>query len=136
MFEEELHTLTGFEEPPSTAESDLHKAAFVSYERGDYSQSALLFEQLVLKDPFSADYWRGLASSHQMCRLYDRALHAWSLAALLDPADASCHFHAAECLVGQDEPDEALKALAEALRLRPHAELERTILRLKELLHG
>ncbi len=122
--------------PVALSEADLHRAAFESYERREYAQSAQIFTQLVLQDPFSADYWRGLASSHQMCRTYDQALQAWSLAALLDPADASCPFHAAECLMAQGEFDEALKALSEALRLRPHSDLEQQILKLKALLHG
>lgn len=137
-FKEEVISLMGSEESPHVAlsEADLHKAAFVLYEQREYAQSAQIFTQLVLQDPFSTDYWRGLASAHQMCRTYDKALQAWSLAALLDPADASCPFHAAECLMAQGEFDEALKALAEALRLRPESVLEQKIIKLKALLHG
>lgn len=100
---------------PLELERQIYASAFGLYEKGDYRAAAQLFTQLVLTDPFSENYWRGLASSKQMAREYLAALHAWSLVALLNENDPLPHFHAAECCLTLEEKEDALKALDAAL---------------------
>lgn len=100
-------------------EEEFYGIAFGLYERGDYRGAAQLFTQLILTDPFTQEYWRGLASAKQMAREYQAAVHAWSLVALLKEEDPLPHFHAAECLLSLDEKEEALKALDAACLLAP-----------------
>lgn len=89
----------------------LYQASYTFYQAGNYARAADLFLQLAREAPFEKEYWKGLASCQQMQGKYDDALHAWSLAALLCEEDPMPHFHAAECLLSQNNKEEALKAL-------------------------
>ncbi len=138
-FQQEVMEILGITENeistiPLEMERQFYATAFGLYEKGDYRGAAQLFTQLVLTDPFSMDYWQGLASSKQMAKEYEAALHAWSLVALLRENDPLPHFHAAECFLSLDEKDDALKALDAALglchedeRLREKIQLLKTI---------
>lgn len=98
-------------------EREVYATAFGLYEKGDYRGACQLFTQLILTDPYSEYYWRGLASSKQMAREYLAAVHAWGMVALLKENDPLPHFHAAECFLSMDEKEEALKALDASLQL-------------------
>ena len=95
-------------------QEELYVHAYRSYESGDYAQSAGLFTKLVLCNPFSQKFWKGLASAEQMQSQYRAALHAWSIYTLLEDKDPYAHFHAAECLLSLEEKQDALKALSAA----------------------
>lgn len=119
-FQQEVMQLLGISEKeistvPLEKEREVYALAFGHYEKGDYRGAAQLFTQLVLTNPFSEHHWQGLASSKQMARDYRAALHAWSLAALLNEGDPKPHFHAAECFLSLDEKEDAAKALDVAL---------------------
>ncbi|MBS0620610.1 MAG: SycD/LcrH family type III secretion system chaperone [Verrucomicrobia bacterium] len=101
----------------SEEERRLYALGYEHYEREEYRQAAQIFTQLVLSEPFTHEYWRALASSKQMTKAYEAALHAWSLAALLQEGDPIPHFHAAECLIHMGETTDALKAIDAALSL-------------------
>lgn len=121
-FQQEVMEILGIsEEEVSPAsfelERQLHPAAFELYESEDYRGASKLFTQLVLTDPYSEHYWRGLASSKQMVKEYQAALHAWSMVALIQNKDPLPHFHAAECCLALGEKEDALKALDAALDL-------------------
>lgn len=98
-------------------EENYYATAFALYERGAYRKASPLFTKLVLANPFSCTYWRALASSKQMGREYEAALHAWALVALLAPEDPLPHFHAAECLFALGEREEAKRALLASSQL-------------------
>jgi type III secretion system low calcium response chaperone LcrH/SycD len=115
-------------------EEQLHTAAYELYKQGLYGKARTLFEQLVLIDPLERRYWKGVASASQMSLDYDQAMHAWSMVALLDPADPHPSFHVAECLMQLGKEEEAKEALAETERLRPPAALEERVAELKERL--
>lgn len=102
---------------PLEKERELYAAAYGLYEKEEYRQAAQLFTQLVLADPFSEHFWQGLASSKQMSRDHNAAMHAWSMVALLKDGDPMPHFHAAECLLCLEQKEEALKALDAALSM-------------------
>lgn len=91
--------------------SEIYTLAYELYEAGRYKEAASVFTRLVLTDPMEENFWRGLASSRQMQRKFEEALHAWSLVALLAERDPQPHFHAAECFFALHDPEEAEKAL-------------------------
>jgi type III secretion system low calcium response chaperone LcrH/SycD len=138
-FQQEVMEILGITEDaisriPLEMERQFYATTFGLYEKGDYRGAAQLFTQLVLTDPFSLHYWQGLASSKQMGKEYQAAVHAWSLVALLKENDPLPHFHAAECFLSLDEKEDALKALDAALdlcceneRLREKINLLKTI---------
>ncbi|MBS0630172.1 MAG: hypothetical protein JSS30_08145 [Verrucomicrobia bacterium] len=104
----------GFEgKPPLSARERemVYAAAYGMYEVGDYEKSANLFELLVLNDPHELRFWQGLASSRQMNRQYQSALHAWSIVCLLGGHQPQSHFHAAECYLSIGDLEQAGKAL-------------------------
>lgn len=121
----------------SLAEREIvYSAGNELYEKGNYRESADLFMQLVLSEPFDELSWRGLAAAEQMGERYREAVHAWGMAALLADCDPLPHFHAAECLLSLRERGEALQALncaekrlsgddAESLQLRSKIDLLR-----------
>jgi type III secretion system low calcium response chaperone LcrH/SycD len=136
IFQSQVAQLLGEKEVGSMSAELLHAEAFRLYEQGKYSDASALFTQLVLIDPFSFAYWQGLASAKQLCRDYEAALQAWSLAVLLETQDPSAYFHVAECLMYLEQSQEALQALEAALRCCKDAELEMQIYKLKEQLDG
>jgi len=111
-WEEELKPLGSKRKPLNQKDREIvYAAAFGLYEGGDYEQSSLFFTKLVLEDPFEIRFWKGLASSHQMLRNYQEALHAWGIVCILGNHDSIAHFHAAECYLSMNELQEAKKAL-------------------------
>ncbi|MBS3904214.1 MAG: tetratricopeptide repeat protein [Simkania sp.] len=102
-------TLIASEEFPS-----LYAAAYAFYEAGDYEKAVEMFTALTQSAPFEINHWKGLASAQQMRPDYEAALHAWSIASLLNEQDPWVHFHAAECMLSLDKQHEAAKALVMA----------------------
>ena len=88
-----------------------YAAAYGFYQTGDYEKSEQFFTHLVLNDPFDKRFWKGVASSRQMQKKYQEALHSWSVLCLFDPKNPLPHFHAAECLLSLNQYEEAEKAL-------------------------
>lgn len=97
--------------PTLENEEIVYAAAFGLYEKGDYARASDLFTHLVLRSPFDAKFWLGLASARQMDKKYQESLHAWAIVAFLKMEDPMPHFHAAECLLSLQQNEEALKAL-------------------------
>lgn len=90
-----------------------HKG-YLLYETGHFKQAADLFCRLVQKSPFEVNLWFALASSYQMNKEYHQAIKSWKMAALLQPKDPFCYFHAAECYFSLYKCDAAFEALKEA----------------------
>lgn len=119
-FRQEVTALLGLSETQVRSlqqEKTSYEVAFQLYEERSYRKAAHLFTTLVLSNPLAPHYWQGLASSKQMAREYEAALHAWSLVALFQPEDPLPHKHAAECLKALGEEEEAEKALRAARSL-------------------
>lgn len=95
----------------------LYVSAFQFYQQGNYTKALDLFLQLTTNCPYEPNFWKGLASTYQMQSLYDEALHAWALYALLEPQDPYAHYHAAECLFAKSDKKESSIALNKALEL-------------------
>jgi len=122
QFQKEVAALLNQEESFSLGQEEehsLYSSAFTLYANQAYRKASSVFTRLVLINPFSAPYWKGLAASKQMAREYEQALRAWALATLLDTNDPTIHLHAAECLYKVDDKEEAKKALNCAASLLP-----------------
>jgi type III secretion system low calcium response chaperone LcrH/SycD len=139
-FQQEVMEILGISDDeispvPLELERQFYATAFGLYESEDYRGAAQLFTQLVLTDPYSEHYWRGLASSKHMAKEYQAALHAWSMVALLNEKDPMPHFHAAECCLSLDDKEDALKALDAALDLCGEDESMREKINLLKTIH-
>lgn len=99
--------------PPEQAEK-FYSLGFSLYGAGNYKESADVFEVLCAQWPLEPKHWFALASSRQENTEYDKALHAWAMAAILKSEDPYPHFHAAECCLSLNQKEEADLALASA----------------------
>lgn len=102
----------------SDAEAELfYSYAFAHYQSGHSKEAIEAFHVLCARRPLESRFWFGLGASLQEERKYQDALHAWAMTALLNPDDPYPHFHAAECYLSLNLPQDAEKAFQEA-RLR------------------
>lgn len=90
---------------------DFYVLGFSLYQTGSFQEASDVFEVLCSQSPFQYAHWFALASSLQESANYEKALHAWSMAAVLDPSHPKPHFHAAECCFSLGQMEEAKRAL-------------------------
>jgi len=112
---------------------ELYSQGYHFYENGHYDKAFLAFHKLVLSHPMEGKYWFGLASTLLQQKNYEKALHAWSIAALIDFKNPLPHFHAAECLFSLKLIDEGMLALKEAKKRSPKEDLSNKIEALVEV---
>jgi type III secretion system low calcium response chaperone LcrH/SycD len=96
---------------------NIYQRALALYNEDKAEQSSEAFAILIRERPFHKIFWLGLAASKQKLKEYEKALEAYALTSLIDDHDPMPHFHAAQCYIGLNNKDEAIKAinLAEAL---------------------
>lgn len=90
---------------------EIYSEAYRLYEEDVYLESSIAFRWLVLLNPYVAKYWKGLAASLQLLEKYEKALHGYAMAALLDADNPYPHFHAYECYDALNNTEDADKAL-------------------------
>jgi|GEM_PF-799712 len=90
---------------------EIYSTAYIHYQEDHFLEACTGFRWLTLLNPFIVKYWMGLAASLQLLEKYEKALHAYAVAALLDSENPYPHFHAYECYVDLDNKEEAEKAL-------------------------
>ncbi len=90
---------------------EVYHEAYRFYQEDVYLEASAAFRWLVLLNPFVDKYWKGLAASLQLLGKYEKALHAYAMAALLDSDNPYPHFHAYECYEDMHNPEDAEKAL-------------------------
>ena len=95
---------------------EIYSEAYRLYDRANYLESSTTFRWLVLLNPFIGKYWIGLAASLQLLEKYEKALHAYAIAALIESENPYPHFHAYECYGALKNREEAKKALDSAYR--------------------
>ena len=76
---------------------------------GKYKESERLFNELVDTDPFSKDYWNGLASAQYMGEDFSGAVQSSEYAIAIDPKDPDGLIAKANSLERLDNYEEALK---------------------------
>jgi tetratricopeptide (TPR) repeat protein len=76
---------------------------------GKYKDSERLFNELLDKDPYSANYWNALAGVQYMKEDYSGALTSSEYAIAIDPNDANGLLSKANTLYAMGNHDEALK---------------------------
>ncbi len=89
----------------------LYKEAYTFYTKEDFTEATTEFRYLVILDPFTKKYWLGLAACLQVQEFYEKALHSYAMAALLDGEDPYPHFYAYQCYEKSGNQEDAQKAL-------------------------
>ncbi len=87
---------------------------YALYRSGQAKEAADTFRILCMRRPLDSRFWFALGASLQESDDWKRALHAWAMAALLDPKDPYPHFHAAQCSRSLNQLSDARAALNEA----------------------
>jgi type III secretion system low calcium response chaperone LcrH/SycD len=86
------------------------------YMAARYDEARPVFNWLVLLNPYKGKYWLGLAACQQLMKDYEKALTAYALTAMTSaPRDPVPHFHAGECSLAMNKPEDAAKAFAMAV---------------------
>lgn len=93
---------------------NLYRHGYELYQKDNYAESVTFFNWLVILNPFIPKYWMGLAANRQLLGQYEKALQAYSIAALEDKVDPYPHFHAYECYEAMGNREEGKNALIEA----------------------
>lgn len=93
---------------------EIYNEAYRFYQEGNYLESSTAFRWLVLLNPFIAKYWTGLAANLQLLKKYEKALHAYAMAALIENENPFPHFHAYQCYEALNNKAEGDKALESA----------------------
>lgn len=89
----------------------LYEEAHAYYEDDSYEEALIVFRWLVLFNVYEAKYWMGFGASEQLLERYEKGLHAYAVAALLDSDNPYPHYHAYECYMLLNNKEEADKAL-------------------------
>lgn len=98
--------------PLSAEETEkFYTYGFCQYESGNYKEAVDVFRILCTNHPTVSRFWFALGASLQQTHLFEEALRAWAVAAILTPQDPMPHFHAAECYLSTKNLIEANKAL-------------------------
>ena len=102
--------------PLSGEQTDrFYTLGFSLYNAGSFEEALQVFRVLCVQNPWEYRHWFGFASTLQESKEYEKALYAWSMAAVIDQTVPQPHFHAAECAFSLSKSDEAIAALDEAL---------------------
>jgi tetratricopeptide (TPR) repeat protein len=104
-----------------------NRAVSFLYDSKNYEKSSAVYFFLTFLDPNELAYWIGYGNSEFFLRRYQKALEAYHIASLVDPADPHCHFYSAHChhelndLKGAiDSCDKAINALNSSHEKIPH----------------
>ncbi len=89
----------------------IYKEAYEEYLQENYQESSFVFRWLVFFNPFISKFWFALAASLQMEKKYEKALHSYSVVAILRPDDPYSHYYAYICYTALNNYEEANKAL-------------------------
>ncbi len=89
----------------------VYKEGYHAYVHHHYQESTEAFRWLVFFNPFVSKYWFSLGASLHMSKQYEKALHAYSVTALLRDKDPYPHYYAYICYTLMDQHEEARKAL-------------------------
>lgn len=90
---------------------ELYEEAHKHYETNRYLDSITIFRWLVLFNCYEMKYWMGFAATQQLLEKYEKALHGYAVAALLDSENPYPHYYAYECYTIQNNKEDADKAL-------------------------
>lgn len=108
----------------------IHYQAYTFYRKGHYPQARDFFQLLTLMNPGNVNYWMGLGACLQMMQSFEKALEAYTTAAVLEDTeqDPLPHLHAAECLFALKEMERGFMALDSAEQIAKPQEKYRTFL--------
>lgn len=91
---------------------ELYKEAYDFYSKDLFEDASTIFRWLVILNPFTDKYWLGLGSCLMLESKFEKALHQFAMAALLNSENPYPHFHAYQCYSAMNNNKDAEKALA------------------------
>jgi len=116
----------------------LYQAAKHIYDQQHYEQAADAFAVLAFLNGKKPTIWLALGHSEYFCHRYDAALLAYSMAALMNPSDWTCHVHCCKCYEALHQMDLAVNALDLALSVigdhKEHAESKKKVMQHRQAL--
>ena len=89
----------------------LYSLGFNLYQAGKAEDAEKVFSLLTLLDYGVVKYWLGLGAAQQAQRKFDRAVHAYAMATMIDAKDPRSQYHAAECFLAVGDKANAESAL-------------------------
>jgi type III secretion system low calcium response chaperone LcrH/SycD len=95
----------------------LYGYAYRLYESGNYTDSQRIFQYLVNFNAEVTKYSLGLAACYHMQKKYQAAIEAYMLNALFDQESPIPFYHIADCYIKMEQPEGALLALDDAIRM-------------------
>jgi len=81
------------------------------YNTGKYEQAVQLFRLLVMFDPSQPKYSMGLGACFHMMKDYENATTTYVLCSIIDGENPLPHYHASDCYVHLNQPENAIIAL-------------------------
>ncbi len=81
------------------------------YNTGKYEQAVQLFRLLVMFDPSQPKFAMGLGACFHMMKDYENAATTYVLCSIIDPLNPLPHYHASDCYVQLNQPENAVIAL-------------------------
>ena len=89
----------------------IYKLGYQYFERGDLKRAHDVFNYLCLFESNSSRFWIANAAVLHKLKRWDKAIDAYSIAAILDATNIYPCFHATECLIESGQIDRAVKAM-------------------------
>lgn len=90
---------------------EIYNQAYEYYHADRYEDSTIVFRWLVMLNPFEIRYWMGIGANTQILGKFEKALHHYAIASLLDCENPLPHYHAYECYLSNKDAGNAEKAL-------------------------
>lgn len=91
---------------------EIYAQGYGYYEENCYQEATTVFRWLLVFNPFIVKYWMGFGACLQMLGQYERALHSYAMASMLDPENSLPHLQAARCYQALNNAEEAEIALS------------------------
>ena len=103
--------LSSVTQEPRSKEEELYREGVLCYREDDLERALTAFSKLIIMEPFSENYWMGLASCLHKNDEFEKALSCYAISGLLNEEDPSPHFHAAQIFFNMNDETEFSKAL-------------------------
>ena len=91
--------------------------AYHYYKAGQYEKAGHLFQALIMMNPSEPKYFLGLAGSYHLMKSYTPAVYAYLMAQKADLRNPLPSYHASDCYMKLNQPENARSQLIMALEI-------------------
>lgn len=81
------------------------------YKSGCIKAAKVLFQELILSDPFKWEFWFSIGAIYQLEKNYNEAILSYKRAIVLNRFDSRIYFHLSECYLSVDDKKNAIFCL-------------------------